>query len=179
MPAQAESWAESIALRPATPEDEPFLLEVYASTRAPEMALAPWTDAQKDAFVRQQFHAQHTFYHQHWPDAAYDVLVLHNAPVGRLYVDRSEQEIGVMDIALLPEYRGRGIGSVLLKGIVAESERTARPVRLYVERDNPARRLYDRLGFSFVRDEGPYVLLERLPGAEEGHPRSQRTDACP
>ena len=80
-----------------------------------------WTDEQKDAFLRQQFHAQHAFYHEQWPNASYEILLLGGEPIGRLYVDRREQEISVMDIALLPGYQGRGIGAALLHEIIAES----------------------------------------------------------
>ena len=136
---------------------------VYASTRAEELAVVPWDAATKDAFVRMQFAAQDSFYRQHFPDATYDVVVVNGVPAGRLYVDRREAEIRIIDIALLPEHRGHGIGTALLTPILDEADRTGKTVSIHVERDNPARRLYDRLGFVEVEEQGVYLLLERWP----------------
>jgi ribosomal protein S18 acetylase RimI-like enzyme len=158
----------SISLRPVEPGDDDFLYRVYAGTRADEMALVPWDDAQKEAFVRMQFNAQHAHYQTHYPDASYQVILSGGLPVGRLYVDRSPNELHIIDIALLPEHRNAGIGSALLKDLLAEAEQTGVPVGIYVEHFNPARRLYDRLGFSQVADEGIYYRMEWRPATHTG-----------
>lgn len=151
----------ALELRRATPEDEAFLLAVYASTREQELAVLPWDASTKDAFLRMQFAAQDSHYRQHFPDAAFDIVTVNGVAAGRLYVDRRETEIRIIDVALLPDHRGRGIGTALLAPILDEAERTGKKVSIHVERENPARRLYDRLGFVQVADEGVYLLLER------------------
>jgi len=153
----------ALTRRPIEPGDEAFLAHLYASTRAAEMALVPWSEAEKAAFLRQQFHAQHTYYRAQFPDARYDLLLIAGEPAGRLYVDRRPDEFCILDIALLPEYRGRGIGTALLQEIIEEATVEDKPIRLHVEPTNPARRLYTRLGFTEVRENGPYIQMEWLP----------------
>ena len=149
-----------ITFRPICPEDEAFLYQVYASTRLDELAPLNWSQAELDAFLEMQFTAQHTYYQEHFTDAAFDIILLNNQPVGRLYLDRREDEIRIIDIALLPEHRNQGIGSVLMQDILAEAAGAGKPVRIHVERDNPALRLYKRLGFHPVGDTGVYFLME-------------------
>jgi ribosomal protein S18 acetylase RimI-like enzyme len=150
-----------VELRPATADDDAFLLAVYASTREQELAVVPWDAATKDAFLRMQFAAQHSHYRERFPGASFDVVMVGGVPAGRLYVDRRDAEIVIVDIALLPAHRGRGIGTALLTAILDEAERTGRPVSLHVERENPARSLYDRLGFVQVAEQGVHLLLMR------------------
>jgi ribosomal protein S18 acetylase RimI-like enzyme len=152
-------------LRPAAEGDRPFLLEVYASTRAGELALVPWDEPAKRAFVEQQFTAQELHYARHFPDASVSVIEIDGVPAGRLFVDRREREVHVVDISLLPAFRGRGAGSALLRELIEEAEASGRAVSIHVELDNPARSLYDRLGFLPVREEGLHVLMERPPAA--------------
>src|SRR5687767_12525302 len=136
-----------ISLRPATADDRAFLLRVYASTREEELAPVPWTPEQKNAFLMMQFDAQDQHYRAHYPGATFDVVLHRNEPVGRLYVLRQRAEIRIMDIAILPNARGRGIGTSLLSSILQEAETTRRSVTIHVEKENPALRLYRRLGF--------------------------------
>jgi ribosomal protein S18 acetylase RimI-like enzyme len=150
-------------LRPEAPEDKAFLYRLYATTRADEMKLVPWDDGQKEAFLRMQFNAQTTHYHRFYPDASFDVIMLDAQPIGRLCVRSAENEILVIDIALLPEYRGAGIGGALLKDVLAEAAEHGKPVRIHVERENPAMRLYTRLGFRKIEDKGIYYFLEWMP----------------
>jgi len=152
---------DSIALRPVAEGDESFLYEVYASTRQEELAPVPWTEAQKAAFLRMQFEAQRRYYHENYPDAAFLVILRDGRPAGRLYVDRRPDGIRIVDIALLPEQRGAGIGTALLGELLAEGDREGKPVSLHVEHFNPALRLYERLGFRRIADTGVYYLLER------------------
>ncbi|HWG24166.1 GNAT family N-acetyltransferase [Actinospica sp.] len=155
------------ALRPAGPGDAELLYRIYASTRDDELAVVPWDAAQKEAFLRMQFDAQHRYYHANFPDASYDLIVSGDEVLGRLYVDRSETAWNVIDLALLPEHRGKGIGTELLTQVLAAATVAAKPVQMHVERSNPARRLYDRLGFRQIADKGVYLLLEWTPPLSE------------
>lgn len=153
-----------ISLRPAAPRDREFLFGVYASSREEELAvLVDWTDADKEAFLRQQFEAQATHYEKYYPDASFDIVLLGDTPVGRLYVDRRETEIIVIDIALLTKYRRRGIGRELLGPILDEATTRTLPVRLHVETNNPIRPWYERLGFRELEQRGVYLYMERVP----------------
>jgi ribosomal protein S18 acetylase RimI-like enzyme len=154
-------------LRPAGPADAEVLYRIYASTREAELAVVPWDPAAKEAFLRLQFAAQDSSYHATFPGASYDLIVSGAGVLGRLYVDRGETAWLVIDVALLPEYRGQGIGTRLLTEVLAQACAAGKPVRLHVEQFNPARRLYDRLGFHQVADQGVYLLLERQPRAGE------------
>jgi ribosomal protein S18 acetylase RimI-like enzyme len=154
-----------LSCRPARDEDAAFLYQVYAGTRAEELAVVPWDAAQKEAFLRMQFHAQHTYYHAHYPGASYQVVLHEGRPVGRLYVDRRPEEIRIIDIALLPEHRNRGLGGRLLYKLFEESARAGKPIRIHVEAFNRAMRLYQRLGFVKIGDAGVYHLMERWPPA--------------
>ena len=158
----------NVTLRPVTPDDEAFLYRVYASTRADEMAIVPWTDEQKEAFVRMQFRAQSVFYAEHFGGADFLVIERDGTAVGRLYLDRGEDDLRIIDIALLPEARGMGLGTHLLREILAEGERTGKPVSIHVEHFNPALHLYQRLGFAHVADHGIYYLMQWSPGRGDG-----------
>lgn len=150
----------AITLRPVDPTSEPFLLEVYGSTRVDEMALLPWPDEQKSAFVRGQFNAQQQHYQKIYPDANHDIILANGREVGRLYVARLDAEIRIVDITLLPRERNSGIGTLLLKGLMEEAERESKPLRIYVESFNPSMRLFERLGFLGVEEQGIHVLME-------------------
>ncbi|MDX6481054.1 MAG: hypothetical protein QOG85_1564 [Gaiellaceae bacterium] len=152
-----------VQLRPVTPDDRHFLLRVYASTREEELRLVDWSDDQKAAFVQQQFDAQDAHYREHYDPATFDVIEVDGEPVGRLYVARWEDEIRIMDIALVPAHRGRGIGSALLRDLLDEGARSGKRVSIHVEMNNPAVRLYERLGFAPIEERGVYLLLEATP----------------
>jgi ribosomal protein S18 acetylase RimI-like enzyme len=149
--------------RPVRDADLPFLMRVYASTRQEELAQVPWTDEQKGAFLRQQFEAQHTWWQEHYSGASFDVVLVAGEPAGRLYVDEWEREIRIVDIALLPEYRGHGLGARLVREVLARGNAAGKAVSIHVERNNPALRLYERLGFRLVEDKGVYLLMSRPP----------------
>jgi ribosomal protein S18 acetylase RimI-like enzyme len=147
-------------LRPSAPEDREFLVEVYRSTRVDELALTDWSPEECDRFVRSQFELQDRSYAASFPGYDRSVVMDGATPIGRLYVDRDDDAIRVLDVTILPEHRGRGIGTSLLRDLIAEGERTGRPVRIQVEVFNPARSLYERLGFVPVGELGIRIEME-------------------
>ena len=153
----------SVSLRACRADDDSILREIYASTRAHDLARTAWTEEQRLAFLRMQFDAQDRHYRAHFPTAQFDLVVLGDAPsgqpIGRLYVDRRPTTIAVLDISLLPAHRGHGIGAQLMATILREARASARNVELHVEKQNPARRLYERLGFRVVEDCGIRVRM--------------------
>ena len=157
--------ALNVTLRPATDADLPFLHRLYATTREDELKQVPWTPEQKAAFVRQQFEAQHRHWHENYSDTSWDLVLRGGEPIGRLYVARWADDIRIVDVALLPEHRGGGIGTALIRELFAEGDATGRKVSIHVEIFNPARRLYERLGFVQAGDRGVYLLMERPPAA--------------
>jgi ribosomal protein S18 acetylase RimI-like enzyme len=157
------SQVPDITLRPVGPGDHEFLVEVYGSTRAEELALVPWTSDQQQAFIRSQFAAQQDHYAQKYPAASHDIIVSDNRQVGRLYVARLDHEIRIVDITVLPGERSAGIGSHLIRQLLAEAERTGRAVRIYVEEFNPSLHLFERLGFSPTEQQGFHLLMQWNP----------------
>lgn len=155
--------AARVGLRAVVTDDRPFLREVYASTRADELAFVPWTDEQKQMFTDQQFDAQDAYYRQHYEGAAYDVVLVDGEPAGRLYVARWDDEIRIMDIALLPAFRGRGIGRRLLEPLLREGAEAGKSVSVHVEQSNRAMSLYRRLGFVEIGEHGVYRLMRWTP----------------
>ena len=149
-----------LTVREITDGDRPFLYQVYASTRAEELAIVPWSESEKKAFLEFQFNAQHTFYQNQFGNAAFWVIERQGVSIGRLYLDRRADEIRIIDIALLPDYRDRGIGTALLTAILAEGTAKQQPVRIHVEYNNRAITLYHRLGFIHIGGDDVYKLME-------------------
>ena len=138
---------------------------MYASTREDELALLPWDVREKETFLRMQFAARDRGHREAHPQASRDVVLVDGRPGGRLDVDRCHDPIEVIDVALLPPLRGRGIGTALLRAVLAEADGDGRSVQLHVGRTNPAQRLYRRLGFELAGDDGVYLRLIRGPGS--------------
>jgi ribosomal protein S18 acetylase RimI-like enzyme len=149
----------NLSLREATPDDEPFLLEVYASTRIDELAGVGWSDEQMQAFIKMQFLARERSY----PRVDSRIIALEGRPVGRLLVDRNETELLLRDIALQKEFRNSGIGSRLIRDLMKEATAAGKPIRLHVVASSPAVRLYERLGFSRTGDEAAYLEMKWVP----------------
>ena len=170
---------DAIGLRPEEAADEAFLQALYASTRAAEMALAPWSDAQKWAFLRGQFRLQAAHYRTHYADADFCIVTIGTQAVGRLYVLHQPHATHLIDIALLPEWRGRGLGSELLRQLLEHAVAAGSRLTARVERNNPARRLYERLGFRVVADEGVYLLIEWSGAASEAAKAHQAGESQP
>ena len=153
----------TVTLRPVVDADRELLIAVYASTRAEELAPVPWDDAQKDAFIRMQFAAQDRYWREHKPGAEFCVVLVDGEPAGRLYLDRLADEIRIVDIALLPAWRGRGIGTLLLRDVLEEGRVAGLPVTIHVEQGNRARGLYERLGFRQISTAGVHHLMQARP----------------
>lgn len=127
--------------------------------------MVPWPAEEKHAFLSMQFEAQHRFYMDQFPQARFDLLLEDGIPIGRLYLDVRADEHRLIDIALLPEHRGKGIGGRLMRDVLDEAAKHGKIVRIHVETNNPAMHLYDRLGFEKIEEQGPYWLMEWRPAA--------------
>jgi ribosomal protein S18 acetylase RimI-like enzyme len=152
--------AARVELRAVVPADRAFLRAVYGSTRWEELEPTGWSDAEKNAFLDQQFAAQDAHYTKNYDSTTYSVILVDGFPAGRLYVARWPEEIRIVDIALLPTSRARGVGTALLRGLIDEAAAAGKRVSIHVERENRALRLYERLGFTRVEERGPYYLME-------------------
>jgi ribosomal protein S18 acetylase RimI-like enzyme len=153
----------NVTLRPAEVADRDLLFRVYASTREEELTLTDWDEVQQTAFLTQQFTAQDTHYREHYPGAVFNLILLDDEPIGRLYVHRRPTDIRIMDIALLPPHRNRGIGTALLHDLQTEAAESAKSLSIHVEQFNPALGLYTRLGFRPIEEHGVYLLMEWRP----------------
>jgi len=160
-----------LSLRPVSPADDAFLFELYASTR-PDIASLGLGGAQLDILLRGQWMAQRHGYLARYPHGEHQLVLVDGRPVGRLWVAREPAELRLVDISLLPAHRGAGVGTELLRALQQEATTTAKPLRLSVARDNPARRLYARLGFKPVAGTetgaDPYLALEWRPAPPAG-----------
>ena len=149
-----------LALRPVADTDSDFLYSLYASTRAHEMAITGWPTEQQLAFLQMQFEAQSKFYSEQFTGADFNIIEREGKAIGRLYADERETEIRVIDIALLPEHTAQGIGSYYMQLLIDKALASKRKVTIHVEHNNPAMKLYQRLGFTHVRDEGIYWFMQ-------------------
>ena len=152
-----------ISLRPINDSDMSFLAELYGSTRAEEMELTGWPPEQIESFLQMQFHAQHTYYQEHYGNSNFDVIMCGQEPIGRLYLQRNKNEHRIVDIALIPQWRRKGIGAKMLGDILKEAGGQGKAVGIHVEHNNPALNLYKRLGFKKIADTGVYFHMEWNP----------------
>lgn len=155
--------AQGLSLRPETDADLPFLMQVFASTRAEELARIPWAEDEKRAFLVHQFSAQRKHYRAYFPDAAYDVLERNGTPIGRLYIDERQTRVHILDISLMPDRRGGGVGTAIIGALQDYARVRSKGADIFVERINPAKSLYDRMGFKVVREEDIYLEMDWTP----------------
>src|SRR6266545_1272143 len=161
-----EETFRALRLRPAISEDEPFLRNLFATTRADELALMNWDENQKQAFIAMQFNAQSRQYVMSYPRAQNSIVLWNDDPIGRLLLDRGEREFTLVDIALLPTHRGAGIGTHLIEDLLIEAAAAGKPVKLNVWHSNPAKKLYQRMGFSAANnDDDVYCEMCWNPGS--------------
>lgn len=163
MPLSKRAARLGVRYRPAADGDLPFLANVYASTRLEEVAAAGWPPEIQRAFLAHQFDAQHRHYRQHYPDAEWLVIERHGEGVGRLYVEEWKDQLRLIDIALLPDARRAGLGSAILADLMEQAAAARKPLTIHVEKNNPAMRLYLRLGFVAIDEHGVYDLMEWRP----------------
>lgn len=156
----------AVTLRPATEADYAFMRHLYGSTRADEMRHFPFNDDEKAAFLDQQFAAQYEHYRVHYPTCERNIIEREGRAIGRLWIDEWKDQIRLVDIALLPEARGIGIGTTLVERILDRGRAAGKPVTIHVEGFNPALRLYQRLGFQHVDTNGVYYLMKWTPPAQ-------------
>jgi len=171
-PAPAFGWTRAAAsgcrFRRLAEPDLPFLGQLYASTRAEELAPVPWSEADKAAFLDQQFRAQHAHYQKYYPNADWLVIAQGGEDIGRFYIERWPSQHRIIDIAFMPAHRGKGYGAALLRDAIDEGAAAGKDVSIHVEKLNPAMRLYRRLGFITEEDKGVYDLMRwRAAGASD------------
>jgi predicted GNAT family acetyltransferase len=159
-----ELAARGFALRPEMERDEPFLQALYATTRQAELdQVAHWPEHEKHAFVAMQFRAQHAHYRHALPNVAFDVIEQDGAPIGRLYTREGETMLHIVDVLLDPAVRGGGIGTALLRGLAADVLAAGKVLSIFVEEYNPARHLYERLGFVQVGEQRGFHIEMEIP----------------
>ena len=177
---------KEISFRPIALEREkgdlPFIRELYVGSRREEMAQIGWSEEQVEAFLAQQFEAQHSHYLNHFyqqPGAKFQIVEMSGVgPIGRLYVNELEKEIRIIDITLLPAWRGQGIGGQLMQDIIDGAFGDGKAVTLHVEQHNPAMRLYKRLGFIVVAENEIHQLMEVLPPSSSEIAASTRASSA-
>lgn len=163
-----------VSLRPVTAHDEPFLLELYGSTRAEELGQVEWSVGQKEIFLRWQFDLQRREYDERFPEARYDVILIDDQPAGRIWKGEDEKQVRLLDIALLPEFQKRGAGTLLLKQLIEEARNAGKPLRHMVfVLNNDAHRFYERLGFVVIEDLGAYKHMEYHEAGPGGRKKSE------
>ncbi|HOW64814.1 MAG TPA: GNAT family N-acetyltransferase [Candidatus Paceibacterota bacterium] len=152
-----------VRLRPASDTDRDFLRQVYARSRDEELAAVPWPGDEKERFLTAQFLAQDRYYHEQYPGAEYWIVLADDQPAGRLYLHDREKELRIMDITLMPPWRRQGIGRFLLRSLLQDARETQRQATIHVELFNPARCLYEQLGFRVVAEHGLYLFMAWTP----------------
>ena len=162
-----------IQLRPVEEKDDSFIEEVYGSTRQDELNLTNWPEQQKKAFIIMQSMAQLAEYKKNYPGAAYEIIIYKKKQAGRFYTWESDNEIRIIDITLLPLFRGKGIGTFLLKELIKKSNSVQKKISLHVEPFNPALQLYRRLGFVYIKNNGRHYYMERNPEVFSKPPKSE------
>jgi GNAT superfamily N-acetyltransferase len=148
-----------VSLRPVQPEDESFLTTVYGSTREQELAMTPWTAEQREAFIRFQYTAQLAHYQTEYPQAEHSIILLDDRRVGRIYIDRRASEIHILDITLLPQQRGQGIGTPILQQVMDEAAQAGKSVSINLDSFNQSHQLFARLGFKPTETTGFHTLF--------------------
>jgi ribosomal protein S18 acetylase RimI-like enzyme len=150
----------NFTLRTFSPDRQDFLFALYADTRQQEVSSFGWSAAQQEAFFRMQFNAQQRWYEMAYPGADHQLIMVDAQPVGRILVFRESDAYRLVDIALLSGFRGRGIGTQLLRDLIDKSGKEGLPLRLQVLKSNRARHLYQRLGFVETGDDGMYCQMQ-------------------
>jgi ribosomal protein S18 acetylase RimI-like enzyme len=157
----------ALTLRPVEKDDESFLFRLYSVVRMNEVAEWGWSEAQQEAFLRMQFNGQQAGYRKAYPGASHSIILSEGEPIGRLFVGKRDGALRLVDISILPEHRGAGSGTSLIRDLQDEAGRERLPLRLQVMKTNPALRLYERMGFRVIEDAGAYFQMEYEGGEAE------------
>ena len=152
-----------VTLRPVRPEDHAFLYTVYDSSREQELAQVPWSDAQREAFLRMQLAAQTDDYVRRFPNARHSIILVDDVPVGRIYVAETDDAIKVLDLIVLPAYRRKGAASFLLNDLRTAAGSTHKSILIWVETLSPALNFFERAGFSRLQEDGFNTLMKWFP----------------
>ena len=158
-----------IELRPEVKKDTAFIEAVYRSAREAELNLTNWTEQQKSAFALMQCMAQLSEYKIKFPGALFRVIIFNKRNAGRLYTWETDNEIRLIDITLLPQFRGKGIGTGLVRDLIKRSDKVQKKISLHVDPTNPALHLYLRLGFVHIKNNGRHYYMERNPILNNGN----------
>jgi GNAT superfamily N-acetyltransferase len=161
---------DSPNLRPVTAEDAAFLLQVYKSSRGEDLRELGWDQTRIDEFLDMQYEAHRAFDDKDFPEAKDEVILLAGERAGRLRVDSRENEIRCVDLALLPEFRNRGLGTLLLRRLQQQAATSNTPVRLQVIRYSRAIGLFERLGFVRTSESGTHFQMEWKPNVSDARP---------
>ena len=148
----------AVSLRPAQPDDEDFLYELFCRSVGDD--LTALDAAHRDVILRMQFNAQHQSYKAEFPKAEHQIIMLDGRVIGRVLVERTENEHRGVDIALMPGERSGGIGTMLIQELLDEAASAGKPFRISVVRTNPAMHLYNRLGFKTTGESLTHFMME-------------------
>ncbi|MEP6707474.1 MAG: GNAT family N-acetyltransferase [Pyrinomonadaceae bacterium] len=151
---------QSIALRPLEADDDAFLFEVYQSSRGEDLTSMGWDVERVLNFLETQYAAQQRFLKANYPEGEDRIIMLGTQPIGRLVVERTDQEIRVVDVAVLPQYRNAGIGTHLIRELLAEAARLGKPFRTQIIRSSTAMALFERLGIVKTGETGSHYQME-------------------
>lgn len=155
---------QQLRTRPVLPEDTPFLCDLFTDVRWEETEATGWSDDERRTFLEMQFRVQHRYYREHYPDGQFQLLLLREHPIGRLYWYSTPSSLALVDVSLVRTVRGAGIGSAILRWMTGQADARHQRMDLYVEPGNPARRLYERFGFSAEANNGIHLAMRRPPG---------------
>ena len=150
----------SIHLRPASATDDNFFLQLYQSSRGDDLRGLDWDEDRISEFLAMQYEAQKNFHATDFPNASDEVVLIDATPIGRLMVDRRADEIRLVEVALLPEFRNRGLGSEIIRNLQKDAGFQGKPLRLQVIRFSRAVGLFDRLGFTRTSETGTHLQME-------------------
>jgi ribosomal protein S18 acetylase RimI-like enzyme len=151
--------SQGYRLRPETEDDTVFLMQLFATTRMAELEQTPWTVDQKWAFIAQQFELQRLHYRTHYADTWFDVIEQNGVPAGRLYLQEVSGQFRIIDIVMMPEWRGKGVGTAILKALMETARAAGKDIDIFVEKFNPALAWYRRLGFEEFEDMEVYLEM--------------------
>ena len=147
-------------MRPTGATDKAFLFRVFCSAQEGKFGSLSLPAVEKEQLLRMEFTAQLGQYHDQYPDADFNLLIVDDIPVGNFYAQYGPEEFVLIDITLLPEQRNSGVGTQLVRDLIAKANAARKPLHAHVLKANPAWRLWQRLGFRWVEDDGVYLRIE-------------------